>query len=138
MRVKNKGFTLIELMIVLAIIAVLAAVAIPLYDAYKRRAIRAEAEEELMNIATIEEDYFNSYRRYSIDEKEIREYYGAKAGAVDEGYGDHFQIDLQGTTAAYTAVAYVCYNKPGKDCNSGNKDMTCTITAGQEKPACIE
>lgn len=135
---KNKGFTLIELMIVLAIIAVIAAVAIPLYDAYKRRAIRAEAEEELMNIATIQEDYFNSYRRYTITEAELREFYGAKAGAVAEGYGAHFQIDLQGTTAAYVAVAYVCFNKAGSACASGSEDMTCTISAGQESPTCTE
>ncbi len=135
---KNKGFTLIELMIVLAIIAILAAVSIPLYNAYKERAVRAEAEEELMNIATIEEDYFNSYRKYSIDEDELWKYYGAKAGDTDEAAGRNFKIDIMADASGYKAVAYVCYNKPGKDCDSGNKDMTCTILAGQEKPTCIE
>ena len=138
MRSNMKGFTLVELMIVLAIIAIIAAVAIPLYGAYKQRAIRAEAEEELMNIATIEEDYFNSYRKYSTDEAELRDYYGAKAGLAADGYGKNFQIDLQGTAAAYVAVAYVCYDKAGSACVSGSQNMTCTIAAGQEKPTCTE
>lgn len=127
-----KGFTLVELMIVLAIVAIIAAVAIPLYDSYKERAIRAEAEQELMNIQTIQEDYFNSYRKYSITASELEGYYGMKS------IGKNFNITLSGTTASYLATAYVCYDKAGSACGSGNKNLTCTIAAGQEKPTCVE
>ena len=131
-----RGFSLIELMVVIAIVAVLAAVAIPLYDSYKERAIRAEAEQELMNIQTIEEDYFNSYRKYraeagDADEIELENFYGATFT------GDHFKIEITGDTAAYTATAYICYDLAGSACDSGNKNMTCTITASAEKPNCI-
>jgi len=38
------GFTLIELMIVVAIVAILAMVAMPAYDSYIRRSVRVEAQ----------------------------------------------------------------------------------------------
>lgn len=126
----KKGFTLIELMIVLAIVAILAAVAIPLYGMYKERAIRAEAEQELMNIQTVEEDHFNSYRRYTITATDLEGFYGVTT------VGKNFSIALTGDTTAYLATAYVCYEKAGSACNSGNDDLTCTISAGMEKPNC--
>ena len=136
--IKMRGFSLIELMIVMAIIAILAAVSIPLYGAYKERAIRAEAEQELMNVQTVEEDYFNSYRKYRAesgvaDEIELENFYGINRGGQA---GDHFKIEIDGNAAAYTATAYICYNPPAAGCDSGNKDMTCTITASDEKPIC--
>ena len=48
---KNKGFTLIELMIVVAIIAILAAIAYPSYTQYKIRTNRADVQTELIRVA---------------------------------------------------------------------------------------
>ncbi len=49
--VKKQGFTLIELMIVVAIIAILAAIAYPSYQSYVQRTKRVEAQTELLAIA---------------------------------------------------------------------------------------
>lgn len=49
---KMQGFTLIELMIVIAIMALLAAIAIPSYDVYIRKKDLAVAQQELQKIAT--------------------------------------------------------------------------------------
>jgi type IV pilus assembly protein PilA len=54
---KEKGFTLIELMIVVAIIGILAAIAIPNFLAYQKKAITSEAKQELANIMTLEMAY---------------------------------------------------------------------------------
>ncbi|WP_104504147.1 type IV pilin protein [Acinetobacter indicus] len=47
---QNKGFTLIELMIVVAIIAVLAAIAYPSYTEYVKRTNRTDMQGQLLNI----------------------------------------------------------------------------------------
>jgi type IV pilus assembly protein PilA len=54
MKKNQKGFTMIELMIVIAIIAILAAIAIPQFAAYKVRSCNAAALADLKNMMTSE------------------------------------------------------------------------------------
>lgn len=53
----NKGFTLIEVMIVVVIIAILAAIAYPSYTKYKVRTNRADVQAEMMRIAQNLQNY---------------------------------------------------------------------------------
>ena len=48
---RNAGFTLIELMIAVAILAIVAAIALPLYNQYSERTYRTEAQADLLNCA---------------------------------------------------------------------------------------
>ena len=59
------GFTLIELMITVAIIAVLAAIAIPNYTDYVRRGKLQEATSTLLSMRTKMEQYFQDNRSYT-------------------------------------------------------------------------
>ncbi|MDQ6990626.1 MAG: prepilin-type N-terminal cleavage/methylation domain-containing protein [Mariprofundaceae bacterium] len=60
----NQGFTLIELIIVIAIIGILAAIALPQFTSYRTRAFNSSAMSDLRNIATGEEAYYIDQQTY--------------------------------------------------------------------------
>ena len=64
-RKKQQGFTLIEVMIVVAIIAILAAVAYPSYQESIRRTARADAQSDMLEIAQIAERFFTANNQYA-------------------------------------------------------------------------
>lgn len=63
--VRQSGFTLIELMITVAVIGILTMVAMPSYQDYVRRTHRAAAQGEMMDIANRQQQFLLANRAYA-------------------------------------------------------------------------
>lgn len=64
-RTRSRGFTLIEMMITVVIIAILASIALPSYTQYITRSSREAAQSELVELAAIQEKIFLNSNAYS-------------------------------------------------------------------------
>ena len=62
---KHRGFTLIELMITVAVVGILAAVAFPSYTQYIIRANRSAAKAQMMDIANRQQQFLLANRAYA-------------------------------------------------------------------------
>jgi type IV pilus assembly protein PilE len=62
---RSSGFTLIELMITVVIVAILVSVALPSYQRYVARAVRASGQQFLTDLAQRQEQYFLDVRQYA-------------------------------------------------------------------------
>lgn len=93
-----RGFTLIELVIVLTVVAILAAVAVPGYQSQMRASRRAEAREALMRIQAAQERWRSSNASYAATVAAI----GQPATSADGNYA----LSVSGASATgYTATA---------------------------------
>ncbi len=99
MKTKN-GFSLIELLVAVAIIAILAAVAIPSYQDYVIKSNRAAAQSFMMELANREKQYMLDARTYAPDIATL----GVSAPAdVSKHY--NFGIATVGTPPSFTITA---------------------------------
>ena len=105
----EKGFTLIELMIVIAIIGILAAIAIPQFSSYRKRAFNSAAQSDLKNTATAQEAYYVDNQAYTTH------------GNLTLNTSENVTLTASGDTDNYTITAYH---------SSGDKTYTLTGPGG--------
>lgn len=107
---KQLGFTLIELVIVVAIVAILSAIAYPAYTNHIARGKRAECKSGVLQVMQQQERYFTQYNTYSVDGAKFRTISG------DNAAGSACNIRLAecgaGITACVQVTAQTRYNDP--------------------------
>ena len=105
---KNKGFTLIELMIVVAIIGIMAAIAIPNFISYMCKSKQSEAKTNLGAIATSQEAYAAETNQYSTSFNNI--------GFVTKGSPRYtYSLDAAGVTTFSSSATSTAINGTNND-----------------------
>jgi type IV pilus assembly protein PilE len=104
---RSKGFSLIELMIVVTIVGVLAAIALPSYRNHLLRTNRTEAKSTLLNVQVAQEKFFLQNNRYAQTTAELSNLPPAGLGIPLTTPSGRYAIDFLGapTNTTYTIQA---------------------------------
>lgn len=102
----GRGFTLLELMIVVAIVGILASIAYPSYMDHVRKGNRAKAQAFLMDVAQRQQNYLLVNRQYAATLADLGVTVGTEGGSLG--------ADLASLASAYdlTGMELVVDNEP--------------------------
>ncbi len=124
MKNKSRGFTLVELMVTVAVVAIIAAVAIPSYRDYVRRANRVDATAALLRLASNQERFYLQNNTYASDAQMAgAPPAGLGIGGTERGFYDlEINTDALGDlTLGYGATATVVAGEDQED------DSACAV-----------
>jgi type IV pilus assembly protein PilE len=124
---KIRGFTLIELMIVVAVIGLLAAVALPNYSNYVMKSRRSSAQTALLDLASREERYYTANNTYVSNLSLLGYPANTVSIAVPDAGGSHYYdvtVALVNNAAGTAVVGFTLTATPAgsqaRDTECGN------------------
>ncbi|MHA6847696.1 type IV pilin protein [Ralstonia syzygii] len=122
---RSAGFTLVELMITLAIVAILVAIAYPSYSNYIMKSHRADAKTALLDLASRQERYFALQNNYASTPSAL-------------GYaGTAFPIAVQTSGQSYYQLYVLVTGSPGTSTLPGFSASAVPASPGpQQSDAC--
>ena len=113
-----RGFTLIELMIVVAVVAIISAIALPSYRSQILKAKRTDAKTALLDLATREERYFSTRNTYTSVPADLG-YSGPFSVPVPSANEFNYGISVTAsTTSSFTATAVPNGNQVNDTCGT--------------------
>ncbi|GLQ94640.1 type IV pilin protein [Dyella acidisoli] len=117
------GFTLVELMIVVAIVAILAAIALPQYRKQIQKSNRTTAKSALLDLARREETYYSTNNTYTLN-------------LVSLGYSSitNNSIQVPNSTNPYYTIAFSAPASSGSSATTYT--ATATATGSQASDSC--
>jgi type IV pilus assembly protein PilE len=123
-----KGFTLVEVLIVVAIIGIIAAIAYPSYMESVRKSNRSEAKVELMDISQRLQRCYTSYARFN-DADNCAVYKDLTDGGIETRGAAYYRVSiapLDGgpATTTYELKATAIKEPQTKDLTNGCNELT--------------
>ena len=119
---KLRGFTLIEVMIAIAMVAILAAIAYPSYSQYLKTSRRTEATATLTKIANLEERYYLDNNSYGgLTDLSLTSPYNTE--------NSYYQITINVTSSTFTLTA-TAQNAQAADTECGSLTLDQDGTKG--------
>lgn len=107
MRNRQFGLTLVELMVVVAVMAVIASVAYPLYTNQVQKSRRADAKIALQSVASAQERFYTLAGRYTANLSSLQVSSDVQGGDSDQGYYDISLAVAGADSEQFTATADV-------------------------------
>jgi type IV pilus assembly protein PilE len=122
----ERGFTLIELMIVVAIVAILAAVAYPSYTSHMLKSNRASAQAQMLDLANRQQQFLLANRGYGTKDQLVTSGY-ALPSELTSRYDFAVTVD-NSTVPAYT----ITFTAKGSQLSDGELSLN---SSGVKAPA---